>query len=629
MLEYTLRTYQSPTRLVQRLGAIRELGNEAGLLGIRRPLLVTDPGVKAAGLLDTALEVLRGSDCEPVVFDRVRANPGVELVDAGAAEYRSQGCDGLVAIGGGSSIDTAKGIGVVAAHDGSILDFEWGENPIAKRIPPMIAVPTTAGTGSEVTLWAVITDPLRKIKFNVGGTPNIASWVAVIDPELTVKLPPAVTAGTGMDALAHAVECYTMTYHQPFTDAVALLAMEYVARYLRVAFSQAANVEARYHMSAAAMLAGLAYGTDSAGAAHAMSQTAGGVHDAPHGALTARLLGPVMEYNHAGEPERFARMATAFGIDVRVVSTPAHSTSAASAPPAWLETRNDGGRRPLSEEDVRRREVGRFRERQAFRRHESRDRRGDRTGAEGHARRCAQGDRSRAPRQKADGCAQRFRALETAAQGRGGDRAPARGARAHPHARPGQAAGGRSAGRGRRGGRVFPHRGRGREAARGSSPSIGQPKQARFRPPLPTRRIRDHHALELAADDGRRADRSRARRRQHGRVDSGILDQRDLGRAHGVHRRGRPSERSHKPGHGTRRRGRRRGRRPRAHRRGRVRRLDRDGCVGRSPGGRQARDARTGRQRANGRVQRCRPRQGGRRDYRRLLPVRGPELYGR
>jgi len=325
MLEYTLRTYQSPTRLVQRLGAIQELGREASQLGIRRPLLVTDAGVKAAGLLEVALDALRSSDVEPVVFDKVRANPGVELVDAGAREYKTQGCDGLVAIGGGSSMDTAKGIGVVAVHQdskgGSILDYEWGHNPIAKRIPPMIAVPTTAGTGSEVTLWAVITDPKRKIKFNVGGTPNIASWVAVIDPELTVKLPPAVTAGTGMDALAHAVECFTMSYHQPFTDAVALLAMEYVARYLRVAFSQAGNLEARYHMSAAAMLAGLAYGTDSAGAAHAMSQTAGGVHDAPHGELTARLLGPVMEYNYSGEPERFARMAQAFGLDTRGAST--------------------------------------------------------------------------------------------------------------------------------------------------------------------------------------------------------------------------------------------------------------------------------------------------------------------
>src|SRR5437868_14518361 len=118
-----------------------------------------------------------------------------------------------------------------------------------------------------------------------------------------------------MDALGHAVECYTMVYHQPFAAAVAVLAREYVAKYLPGAFSQAGNLEARYHMSAAAMLAGLAYGTDSAGAAHAMSQTAGGVHDAPHGALTARLLGPVMEYNYAGEPERFARMAAAIGLD--------------------------------------------------------------------------------------------------------------------------------------------------------------------------------------------------------------------------------------------------------------------------------------------------------------------------
>src|SRR5690348_2122784 len=321
MLEYTLRTYQSPTRLVQRLGAIQELGREASQIGMRRPLLVTDSGVKAAGLLDVALEALRSADVEPVVFDRVRANPGVELVDSGAAEYRAQGCDGLIAIGGGSSMDTAKGIGVVAVHDGSIVDYEWGHSPIRSRIPPMIAVPTTAGTGSEVTLWAVITDPKRKIKFNVGGTPDIAAWVALIDPELTVKLPPAVTAGTGMDALAHAVECFTMSYHQPFTDAVALLAMEYVAKYLRVAYSQAGNLEARYHMSAAAMLAGLSYGTDSAGAAHAMSQTAGGVHDAPHGELTARLPGPVMEYNYSGEPERFARMAQAFGLDVRGLST--------------------------------------------------------------------------------------------------------------------------------------------------------------------------------------------------------------------------------------------------------------------------------------------------------------------
>src|SRR5262249_2018652 len=142
----------------------------------------------------------------------------------------------------------------------------------------------------------------------------------VIGPNLTVDRPATVTGGTGMDALAHAVECYSMAYHQPFTDAVALLAMEYIGRWLRVAFAQSHNVEARYHMSLAAMLAGLAYGTDSAGAAHAMSQTAGGIHDVPHGALTARPLGPVLEYNYPGEPERFARMAQALGVDVRGLS---------------------------------------------------------------------------------------------------------------------------------------------------------------------------------------------------------------------------------------------------------------------------------------------------------------------
>jgi choline dehydrogenase len=316
VIDSTLRAYQSPTRLAHGVGSLSALGTEARAAGITRPLLVTDAGIVSAGLLDEAAKPLRAADLEPVVFAEVRANPGAALVDEGARRYRAEGCDGLVAIGGGSSIDTAKGIAVVAAHGGGILQYEWGREPIRTRIPPLVAVPTTAGTGSEVTLWAVITDPDRRIKFNVGGTPDIAPWVALVDPSLTVGLPAAVTAGTGMDALAHAVECYTMAYHQPVTDAVALLAMEYVGRWLRVAFAQGGSVEARYHMSMAAMLAGLAYGTDSAGAAHAMSQTAGGVHDVPHGALTARLLGPVMEYNHAAEPERFARIARALGADV-------------------------------------------------------------------------------------------------------------------------------------------------------------------------------------------------------------------------------------------------------------------------------------------------------------------------
>jgi choline dehydrogenase len=182
----------------------------------------------------------------------------------------------------------------------------------------MIAVPTTSGTGSEVTLWAVITDQQRKIKYNVGGTRLIGPHVALLDPLLTLNLPAAVTAGTGMDALAHAVECYTCAYAQAWPDAVALQAMEYVGDYLRIAYAQGHNQEARYKMSMAAMLGGMAYGTESAGAAHAMSQTAGGVHDTvPHGPLTAWLLGPVMEYNYLGEPHKFARIARALGEDTR------------------------------------------------------------------------------------------------------------------------------------------------------------------------------------------------------------------------------------------------------------------------------------------------------------------------
>jgi choline dehydrogenase len=315
VLDSVLKAYQSPTRMVHAIGALSALGQEVAALNVKRPLVVTDQGIVKAGLLEEALRPLRAAGLDPVSYDQVRANPGIALVDAGARYYKSERCDGLVAIGGGSSIDCAKGIGVVAVHGGSIGQYEWGKDPIHSRIPPLVAVPTTAGTGSEVTLWAVITDPDRKVKFNVGGTPNIAAWVALIDPALSVNLPPGVTAGTGMDALTHAIECYTMAYHQPFTDAVALHAMEYCARWLRVAYSQGHNLEARYHMSMAAMLAGLSYGTDSAGAAHAMSQSAGGVHDAPHGALTGRLLAPVMEYNYSGEPERFARIAQALSLD--------------------------------------------------------------------------------------------------------------------------------------------------------------------------------------------------------------------------------------------------------------------------------------------------------------------------
>jgi choline dehydrogenase len=309
-----LRSFEVPTVVKHAPGAIDCLADEIKALGSKRPMLVTDQGLVKAGLVDEATKSLKAGKVDYVLFDGVVPNPPIKLVDDAAATYQAQGCDGLIGYGGGSSMDTAKSIGVVATGGGSILDYEWADpQPIKVRIPPLVCVPTTAGTGSEVTLWAVITDPARKIKYNVGGTGLIAPHVSLIDPRLTLGLPPRVTAGTGMDALTHAIECYTCAYAQPWPDAVALWAIETIAQWLRLAYAQGHNEEARYKMSMAAMLAGMSYGTESAGAVHAMSQTAGGVYNLPHGELTASLLAPVMAYNYMGEPHKYARIAQAMG----------------------------------------------------------------------------------------------------------------------------------------------------------------------------------------------------------------------------------------------------------------------------------------------------------------------------
>jgi choline dehydrogenase len=309
-----LRSFEVPTVVKHAPGAIACLADEIKALGGKRPMLVTDKGLVKAGLADEATKNLQAGNVDYVLFDGVVANPPIKLVDDAAGVFKAEGCDSLIGFGGGSSMDTAKSVGVVVTGGGSILDYEWTDpQPIKKRIPPLVCVPTTAGTGSEVTLWAVITDPARKIKYNVGGTGLIAPHVSLIDPRLTLGLPPRVTAGTGMDALTHAIECYTCAYAQPWPDAVALWAIETIGQWLRLAYAQGHNEEARYKMSMAAMLAGMSYGTESAGAVHAMSQTAGGVYNLPHGELTASLLAPVMAYNYMGEPLKYARIAQALG----------------------------------------------------------------------------------------------------------------------------------------------------------------------------------------------------------------------------------------------------------------------------------------------------------------------------
>lgn len=312
-----LKSFEMPTVVVHGIGVIKQAGEQIKNLGVTRVLLVTDPGVQKVGLTAGVIKSLKESDVDVVVYDQVEPNPSIHTVAKGTAMYVAEGCDGLVAVGGGSSMDTAKAIGVEVVHGKPVLNYEAapGKKPLAKRIPPLTTIPTTAGTGSEVTQWAVITDPAREFKFNTGG-PLIAAHLTIIDPELHVSMPAHITAGTGIDALSHAIECYTCHYAQPMTDAVALLAMEYVAKYLRRAVSNGQDIEARYGMAKAAMLAGLSYGSESAGAAHAMAQTLGGIIPVAHGPCVAAMLGPVMEYNWMSEPEKFARIAQALGVNI-------------------------------------------------------------------------------------------------------------------------------------------------------------------------------------------------------------------------------------------------------------------------------------------------------------------------
>ncbi|MCU7741731.1 iron-containing alcohol dehydrogenase [Priestia sp. YIM B13446] len=311
-----LKSFEMPTVVKHGIGAVKHTGEEVKNLGVSKVLLVTDPGVKKVGLADPVIASLKEADVDVILFDHVEANPSIHVVADGTKMYKENGCNGLVAVGGGSSMDTAKAIGVEVAHNAPVLDYEAaeGKKPLTKRIPPLTTIPTTAGTGSEVTQWAVITDPVREFKFNTGG-PLIAAHLTIIDPELHVSMPSHITAGTGIDALAHAIECYTCHFAQPMTDSVALLAIEYVGKYLRRAVANGQDIEARYGMAHAAMLAGLSYGSESAGAAHAMAQTLGGIYPIAHGPCVAAMLGPVMEYNWMGEPEKFARIAQALGVN--------------------------------------------------------------------------------------------------------------------------------------------------------------------------------------------------------------------------------------------------------------------------------------------------------------------------
>ncbi|PDV98800.1 iron-containing alcohol dehydrogenase [Candidatus Chloroploca asiatica] len=300
-------------RVLYKAGLAHELGQVVEDIGAKRVFVVADKGVIAAGLLSTVLAGLEGSAEVVGVLDDVPPNSSVRVVMEGAQAVREAKADVLIAIGGGSPIDTAKGIRIVATMGGDILDYE-GYNVLTERLMPLIAVPTTAGTGSEVTSIAVILneDEHRKIIYS---SRYIYPDLAVLDPELTLTMPPRLTAATGMDALSHAIETFVSTDNNPFSDSLALAAIDLIGTHLRDAVNDGTNLEARGHMLIAACMAGIACSNSFFGVIHAISHAVGAMFPVHHGTLNALVMPYGMQFNSVVAPERYVRIAHAMGVN--------------------------------------------------------------------------------------------------------------------------------------------------------------------------------------------------------------------------------------------------------------------------------------------------------------------------
>lgn len=281
------------------------------IIGGKKPLLVTDKGIVAVGILKQVLDILDAAGMKCAVYDKTVPNPTDKNVSEAYEVYKKENCDSLITLGGGSSHDCGKGVGFLASNGGKIQDYE-GVDKSSKPFPPYVAVNTTAGTASEMTRFCIITDTARKVKM------AIVDWrctpsVAINDPLLMVGMPPALTAATGMDALTHAVEAYVSTAATPMTDACAEKAMEYINRYLRRAVANGRDMEAREGMCYAQYLAGMAFNNASLGHVHAMAHQLGGFYDLPHGECNAVLLPHVSQYNLIAARRRFGKVAKLLG----------------------------------------------------------------------------------------------------------------------------------------------------------------------------------------------------------------------------------------------------------------------------------------------------------------------------
>jgi len=304
-------SFELPTTIEYGAGSLLLLPEKLRSMKVSRVLIVSDEGLKRTGLIDKVTDLLEKDDLKWDLFTEVEPNPKDYNVERGAEKARESGSDCIVALGGGSPIDCAKGIALLATHGGRIREYE-DRSRIGEKVLPLIAIPTTAGTGSEVTFGAVITDTAEWFKFTVK-SPVLGARIALIDPEMTLGMPPALTASTGMDALTHAIEGYTAKNAEPIGDGLALYAIELIHKYLPRAFRNGNDLEARAGMILGSVLAGIAFSHSDVAAVHCIAEALGGKYDLPHGVCNAVVLAPMMEYNMDFCREKYARVASAMG----------------------------------------------------------------------------------------------------------------------------------------------------------------------------------------------------------------------------------------------------------------------------------------------------------------------------
>jgi alcohol dehydrogenase len=307
-----------PTVSLMGIGCAKETGAQAKALGATHVLIVTDAGLNLLGVAGQVQKMIEDAGLKATIFDGAEPNPTDKNVHDGVKVYVENDCDGIVTLGGGSSHDCGKGIGLVIAGGGNIRDYE-GVNKSTKSMPPFLAINTTAGTASEVTRFCIITNTDTHVKMAIVDW-RVTPDVAINDPVLMAGMPPSLTAATGMDALTHAIEAYVSTLATPITDACAIKAIELIRDYLPAAVAHGQNMEARDRMAYAEYLAGMAFNNASLGYVHAMAHQLGGFYNLPHGVCNAILLPAVCEFNLIACPKRFRDIAIALGQDVSSLS---------------------------------------------------------------------------------------------------------------------------------------------------------------------------------------------------------------------------------------------------------------------------------------------------------------------